>query len=261
MSVPQGEGAVMTFQEVLAEVLTWLQRDKRVSYRAIKRQFVVDDDHLEDLKDALLYAHPQVVDDGRGFVWTGTAEATPTLAPQPPERASQPAAQEIQPPQTAPSPVAPHPPDAERRQLTVLFCDLVGSTPLSKQLDPEDLREVVRAYQQTCAAVIQRFDGHIAQLLGDALLVYFSWPQAHEDDAQRAVRTGVGLLEAMRTLNTRLEREKGLRLGIRVGRHTGVAVIGEMGGGGHREQHRTDPCIRTCTSRTGTRGLVPATAG
>jgi predicted ATPase len=84
--------------------------------------------------------------------------------------------------------------------------------------------------------VVQRFDGHIAQLLGDALLVYFGWPQAHEDDAQRAVRTGLGMLEAMGTLNARLERDKGIRLAIRVGIHTGLVVVGEMGGGGHLEQ-------------------------
>jgi class 3 adenylate cyclase len=117
---------------------------------------------------------------------------------------------------------------AERRQLTVMFCDLMDSTPLSEQLDPEDLREVVRAYQQTSAEVIQRFDGHIAQLLGDGLLVYFGWPQAHDDDAQRAVQGGLGIIEAMDTLNTRLERDKGLRLGIRVGIHTGLVVVRAM---------------------------------
>src|SRR5262249_12963089 len=83
--------------------------------------------------------------------------------------------------------------EAERRQLTVLFCDLVGSTMLSGQLDPEDLRAVVRAYQETAAVVIQCYEGHIAQYLGDGLLVYFGYPQAHEDDAQRAVHTGVEL--------------------------------------------------------------------
>ncbi len=79
---------------------------------------------------------------------------------------------------------------AERRQLTVTFCDLVGSTRLSSQLDPEDLREVVRAYQETCAAVVQRFDGHIAQYLGDGLLIYSGFPTAFEDSPHRAVRTG-----------------------------------------------------------------------
>src|SRR5215510_8442998 len=93
--------------------------------------------------------------------------------------------------QEAPPPVARATPEAERRQLTVLFCDLVGSTALSAQLDPEELREVVRAYQDTCAKVIARFEGHIAQYLGDGLLVYFGYPLAHEDDAQRAVRAGL----------------------------------------------------------------------
>src|SRR5262245_59587026 len=88
-------------------------------------------------------------------------------------------------------------PEAERRQLTVLFCGLVDSTVLSSQLDPEELREVVRAYQDTCAKVIARFEGHIAQYLGDGLLVYFGYPLAHEDDAQRAVRAGLGMLEAL----------------------------------------------------------------
>src|SRR5712691_8088906 len=74
------------------------------------------------------------------------------------------------------------------RQRTILFCDLVGSTALSRQLDPEDYRAAVRAYQAACATVIERFDGYIAQYLGDGLLVYFGYPLAHEDDAQRAVR-------------------------------------------------------------------------
>ena len=78
----------------------------------------------------------------------------------------------------------------------MLFCDLVDSTHLASQLDPEDLREVVRAYQEACAKVIARYEGHIAQYLGDGLLVYFGYPQAHEDDAQRAVRAGLGIVEA-----------------------------------------------------------------
>ena len=78
--------------------------------------------------------------------------------------------------------------EAERRHLTVLFCDLVGSTALASRLDPEELREVVRASQRVCAKEIERFEGHIAQYLGDGLLVYFGYPHAHEDDSQRAVR-------------------------------------------------------------------------
>jgi len=103
-------------------------------------------------------------------------------------------------------------------------------------LDPEELREVVRAYQETCAKVIARFEGHIAQYLGDGLLVYFGYPRAHEDDAQRAVHTGLGIVEAMGQLNASLEREKSLRLAVRVGMHTGLVVVGEMGDQGRQEQ-------------------------
>ena len=125
----------------------------------------------------------------------------------------------------------PRAPEAERRQLTVLFCDLVDSTALASQLDPEDLREVVRAYQETCAKVIARFEGHIAQYLGDGLLVYFGYPLAHEDDAPRAVRAGLGMVEAMGQLNTRLAQERGVQLAVRLGIHTGQVVVGEIGAG------------------------------
>jgi class 3 adenylate cyclase len=147
-------------------------------------------------------------------------------------------------PDPAPGPAVPPLPaasvpslaEAERRQLTVLFCDLVDFIRLARQLDPEDWRDVVRAYQQTCAAVIQRFDGYIAQYLGDGLLVYFGYPQAHEDDAQRAVRTGLGMVEAMGILNTTLVRDHGVRLAVRVGIHTGLVVVGAMGGGERQER-------------------------
>src|SRR5712692_4733882 len=128
---------------------------------------------------------------------------------------------------------------AERRQLTVMFCDLVGSTALSQQLDPEELREVVRAYQETCAVVIARFDGHLAKYLGDGLLVYFGYPVAHEDAAQRAVRAGLELLMELPHLNARLQPTVGAHgrapLQIRIGIHTGLVVAGEMGGGDTRE--------------------------
>jgi class 3 adenylate cyclase len=84
--------------------------------------------------------------------------------------------------------------EAERRQLTVLFCDLVGSTELSAKLDPEDLREVMRAYQAACVDVVGRFEGHVARFMGDGVLAYFGWPRAHEDDAERAVRAALQLV-------------------------------------------------------------------
>ena len=126
-------------------------------------------------------------------------------------------------------------PEAERRRLTVLFCDLVDSTALAGHLDPEDLREVVRAYHQTCAAVIQPYDGYIAQYLGDGLLVYFGYPRAHEDDAQRAVRAGLGILYAIGPLNSRLPLPPRDRLAVRMGIHTGLVVVGEVGAGARQE--------------------------
>src|SRR4029450_10338535 len=100
---------------------------------------------------------------------------------------------------------------------------------LSSRLAPEALREVVRAYQTTCEEVIQRYGGHIAQYLGDGLLVYFGYPQAHEADAHRAVRAGLGILDALVALNARLEPRTVVRLAIRLGIHTGLVVVGEMG--------------------------------
>ena len=155
----------------------------------------------------------------------GAAPGEPPLAQQAQQTA-----------QSASSPEAGHTSAAERRQLTVLFCDLVDSTALAGRLDPEDYREVVRAYQDTCAEIIQRFEEHIAQYLGDGLLVYFGYPQAHEDDAQRAVRSGLGIVEAMAPLNSRPGQRQGVHLAVRVGIHTGLVVVGEIGGGGRQEQ-------------------------
>jgi TOMM system kinase/cyclase fusion protein len=224
----------MTFEETLAQVIKVLQREGRVSYRALQRRFDLDAAYLEDLKVELIEAKQLASDEnGRILVWAEQAVtmAPPTTAQEEPP-GSLPA---VHTPQEASSHGAPSAPEAERRQLTVLFCDLSDSTRLARQLDPEDLREVVRAYQATCVEVIQRFGGYVAQYLGDGLLVYFGYPQAHEDDAQRAVRTGLGMLEAMETLNTRLVRDKGVRLAVRVGIHTGLVVVGEMGSGGRHE--------------------------
>src|SRR6516164_6553182 len=187
----------MTFEEILDHAIAMLQRRGRLTYRTLKLQFHLDDEHLEALKDELIYGQRLAVDeDDRVLVWTGSADTPPSSQPIP-----QPTVQEAALSQTALASAAPSPPDAERRQLTVMFCDVVDSTALSAQLDPEDLREVVRAYHQVCSDVITRFDGYIAQLLGDGLLVYFGYPQAHEDYAQRAVRTGLGILAAMGDLN------------------------------------------------------------
>src|SRR5262245_35535279 len=139
----------------------------------------------------------------------------------------------------APRAAVPSTLEAERRQLTVMFCDLVGSTPLAEQLDPEDLRQVILAYQETCAEQIRRFEGYLARYVGDGLLVYFGYPHAHEDDAQRAIRAGLGIVAALPELNIRLQHTmqvlRDFPLQVRIGIHTGLVVVGDMGGGGYRD--------------------------
>jgi TOMM system kinase/cyclase fusion protein len=214
----------MEFEAVLEQTIALLQRQGRVSYGALKRRFQLDDAYLEDLKVELIEAQQLARDEnGRVLVWAG-------------ETASQPPTRDDKVAQASHIHVERRTPDAERRQLTVMFCDLVDSTLLANQLDPEDWREVVRAYQETAAAVVQRFDGHIAQYLGDGLLVYLGYPQAHEDDARRAVRTGLDLVEVLGALNVRLAQYYGVRLAVRIGIHTGLVVVGEMGGGNRQEQ-------------------------
>jgi class 3 adenylate cyclase len=224
----------MDFYDVLERVLELLQRHKRVTYRALQRQFALGAAYLEDLKAEIIEAWQLAVDeDGRVLVWTGAADAPAASAL--PQAAPQPAAPQASPLHNATPPPRGGASEAQRRQLTVLFCDLVDSTPLARQLDPEDYREVVRAYQTACADVIQRFDGTIAQYLGDGLLVYFGYPQAHEDDAQRAVRAGLEILDAIAPLKARLAADKGLRLAVRLGIHTGLVVVGAMGTRGRQE--------------------------
>ena len=126
-------------------------------------------------------------------------------------------------------------PSSERRQLTVMFCDLVESTRLSEEMDPEDLRELIRRYQETCRKITSRFDGHIAQYLGDGLLVYFGYPRAHEDDAQRAARAGLAIVESIGRLNSELKEKWNVALAVRVGIHTGLVVTGEIGDSSGRE--------------------------
>jgi class 3 adenylate cyclase/predicted ATPase len=136
-------------------------------------------------------------------------------------------------PQSAVEPeptAAPTPPDAERRQLTVMFCDLVGSTALSTRLDPEELREVIAAYHRCVAEVVERAGGFVAKYMGDGVLFYFGYPQAHEDDAERAVRAGLAVIAAVRRLATPE------RLDVRLGVASGLVVVGDLIGAGAAQE-------------------------
>ena len=188
----------MDFYAVFDQMIELLRGRGRVSYRALKEQFDLDDERLDALRAELMFAHPDAVREERdGLVWTAGHHG-------------------------------------ERRQLTIFFCDLVDSTSLASRFDPEEWREIMGAYYEACAKVIARFDGHIAQYLGDGLLVYFGYPHAHEDDAQRAVRAGLGIIEAVGQLNPALSDRHGISLAVRLGCHTGLVVVGnEVGGTGH----------------------------
>ena len=122
-------------------------------------------------------------------------------------------------------------PTAERRQVTVMFSDLVGSTALSARLDPEDLREIISAYQRCVAETVRRFGGFVARYMGDGVLIYFGYPAAHEDDAERAVRSGLALIDAVATLPAPEP------LQVRVGVATGMVVVGDLVGSGEGQEH------------------------
>ncbi len=187
----------MTFDEVLDQVRELLQSKGRVAYRALKRRFDLDDAYLEDLKAELIDAEQVARDeDGKVLVWTGEGIE---------EESGNRGIGESGKKQTTPSDsrrstLDARRSDGERRQLTVQFIDLVGSTTLAQQLDPEDYHARVRAYQAACGQVIARYEGHIAQYLGDGVLVYFGYPAAHDEDAVRAVRSGLDIVAAMSQL-------------------------------------------------------------
>jgi class 3 adenylate cyclase len=263
------------------------QRDMRVTYRTLKWTFGVDDAFLEEIREELTLRRLAIDEYGKVLVWHGGSQ--PTVPPTVPV-SSQPAVADTMAVVSPPAaPILPQPvteprtpshgptgpaeamstdapqddesvaqestriaPDAERRQLTVMFCDLADSTKLSQQLDPEDLREVGRAYQATAAEVIQQYEGHMAQYLGDGLLIYFGWPIAHEDDAQRSLHAALEMVGAITTrLNPRLEQEKGVQLTVRLGVHTGPVVVGEMGGGGRHEHLATGETINIASRLEG----------
>jgi class 3 adenylate cyclase/tetratricopeptide (TPR) repeat protein len=214
----------MSFLDTVRRVKAYLEEQGRVSLRALKREFELEDGALEELVEELVGVQQVAARDGKVVEWIG---ATGAEVGERAHAAAGEAACSAQPAVEAA--------EAERRQLTVLFCDLVDSTTLASRLDPEDWREVVRGYQEATAEVIERFEGYIAQYLGDGLLIYFGYPKAHEDDAERAVRAGREILGAIGKLNESFREAYALRLTARVGIHTGPVVVGEMGARGRKE--------------------------
>ena len=139
-------------------------------------------------------------------------------------------------PSTGRSPLPPRasssPIEAERRHLTLMFIDLVDSTALSEKLDPEDMREIIHGYQNTVADELMRIEGHIAKFMGDGVLAYFGWPRAHEDDAERAVRAGLAVTQAV----ARLQTSDRISLEARVGIASGIVIVGDLIGEGAAQE-------------------------
>jgi class 3 adenylate cyclase/predicted ATPase len=213
----------LSFLEIVSRAKAHLREHGRVSLRALKREFDLDDEALEELVEELVDLQQVATREGQVLSWLGPTDAG-AGEEQDPTAGKVAASAE---PEEEPAP------EGERRQLTVLFCDLVESTRLAAGLDPEDWRELVRGYQNAAAGAVERFDGNVAQYLGDGIVVYFGYPRAHENDAERAVRAGLGILGAVAKGNPQLAAQHGIELAVRIGVHTGPVVVGQMGGGEH----------------------------
>jgi class 3 adenylate cyclase/tetratricopeptide (TPR) repeat protein len=216
----------MTFEEMLDQALAMLQRRGRVTYRALKLQFSLDDDHLDALKDEILYAHPQVVDDdGRGLVWTGAARPTSTPGSPPaidPARA---------PLSYTPSHLAEKiltsksALEGERKQITVLFADLKGSMELLADCDPEEARQLLDPVLEHMMAAVHRYEGTVNQVMGDGIMALFGAPIAHEDHAVRACYAALHMQETVTRYGDEMQRAHGVPVQIRVGLHSGAVVV------------------------------------
>ena len=208
----------MSFFETVRNARDLLRREGRVSLRALQREFDLERDATGELVEELVSVQRVAELDGAVLVWAGRDAVDPAVSN--PGGAATGA--------TAST-------DPERRQLTLLFSDLVDSTSLAARLGPEDWREVIRLYQGAVAKIVEDLGGYVAQYLGDGVLVYFGYPSAHEYDAEHAVRAGLGIVDAIDGLNEALEARFGCSLAVRVGVHTGPVVVGEMGDGASRE--------------------------
>lgn len=196
----------MDIEQLIDEAVAILQRRGKISYSALKLGLSIDDDVMEVIRDELVDVMGVATDQDGKVLILAEPETDDT-------------AQRI----TASDEIA------ERRVLTVMFCDLVGSTKLSTQFDSEDLRELFTRYQKVASDAIVESDGYVAQYLGDGILAYFGYPRIHESDAVRAVRSGLDIIARMADLNREIEAKFKTKLQVRIGIHSGEVVIGDMG--------------------------------
>ena len=220
----------MDFYAVLDAVLELLQRHKRVTYRALKRQFGLDDAYLEDLKAEIIEARQLAVDqDGTMLVWGGDVASPPP-----------PTAVPVSVPHRAPLTYTPRhlaekiltsrsALEGERKQVTVLFADMAGFTTLAEQFDPEVVHDIINRCFEGITAEVHRFEGTINQYTGDGVMALFGAPLAHEDSPRRAVHAALGIQRAIRAVAQTLQVERGLSLQMRIGINTGLVVVGKIG--------------------------------
>ncbi|GGO79288.1 adenylate cyclase [Marinobacterium nitratireducens] len=228
----------MKFFKMLAEVSWLLRHRKLISYEALRQEYELDDAGLEALRIELIQVERVAIDlDGR-FLACSDLESTKLPAGPECQTARPPVTEEkvVAPVTDRPAPPGSAASDAERRHLTVMFCDLVGSTELSTRLDPEDLQDIIRAYQEAAARVIRDFSGFIAKYMGDGILVYFGYPQASERSAEAAIKTALGIVQTMPLLNDEFGRSQGIEIAVRIGIATGLVVVGEITGEGEAQE-------------------------
>jgi class 3 adenylate cyclase len=222
----------MTFEEILDAVLAMLQRRGRVTYRTLKRQFHLDDEAFEDLKDQLLYAHPQVADeDGRGLVWTGNTESA-----LPPPKEPMPTPHAYTPPHLAEKILTSRGAlEGERKRVTVLFADLKSSMELLADRDPEEARQLLDPVLERMMAAVHRYEGTLNQVMGDGIMALFGAPIAHEDHAVRACYAALAMQEAIRRYSAEVRRGHGLEVQIRVGLNAGEVAVRAIGNDLHMD--------------------------
>lgn len=217
----------MTFKQAIREAVWFLLTEGRVSQRRLRHEFDLDEDQLDAIRHELVDVKGwAVVEPDDVLAWAG---AEPSAARSlPPAAIQQSRSSEPAPTETLPV--------GERRQLTVMFCDLVGSTALSTQLDPEDMQNLIAVCHDVVGPVIRRYDGFIAKYMGDGILIYFGYPQAREKDAERAVLAGLAVIEAIPQLNARVSVDLQTELAVRIGIATGTVVVGESIGEGAAQE-------------------------
>jgi len=235
----------VTFNEVLSQTIAMLQQHGRVSYRALKRQFAIDDDFLEDLKFELIEVQQRAVDqDGTVLVWTGEtgAAAPPLPAPSPAAAVPPPATRHAQAPLAyTPSYLAEKiltsrsALEGERKQVTVLFADLKGSMELLADRDPEEARQLLDPVLERMMAAVHRYEGTVNQVMGDGIMALFGAPIAHEDHALRAGYAALVMQAAIRTYAEAARRAHGITVQMRVGLNSGTVVVRAIGSDLHMD--------------------------